>query len=131
MIGLDTNVLVRYVAQDDPVQTPAANEIIDGLDESRPGYVTMIVLVEMYWVLSRAYKMDTTSIAKILYGVLDSAEILVEQPDAVRRALRRVDDGADFADALINQLGADAGCDFTVTFDQKAAKVAGMRLMGH
>jgi predicted nucleic-acid-binding protein len=129
MIGLDTNVLVRYVAQDDATQAARANELIDQLTESQPGYVTVIVLAELYWVLRRAYSADRESATSVLQGLLESKEILVEQADAVRRAVRRAREGGDFADALITELGIDAGCEHTVTFDHRAAKTAGMRLL--
>jgi predicted nucleic-acid-binding protein len=129
VIGIDTNVLVRYVMQDDAAQATRANEFIDQLTESRPGYVTTIVLAEMYWVLHRGYKSDKESVVAILQGLLDSKEIVVERADTVRRALRRAADSADFADALIAELGVDAGCERTVTFDQNAAKTAGIRLL--
>jgi len=129
MIGLDTNVLVRYFTQDDTAQAAAANELIDQLTELRPGYVTMIVIVETYWVLSRAYRTDQTAVAATLRGLLDAKEVVVERADLVRRALRRMADGADFADALISEAGADAGCERTVTFDRRAAKPAGMQLL--
>ena len=129
MIGLDTNVLVRYFTQDDTAQAAAANELIDQLTEPRPGYVTMIVIVETYWVLSRAYRTDQTTVGATLRGLLDAKEVVVERADLVRRALRRMADGADFADALISEAGADAGCERTVTFDRRAAKSAGMQLL--
>ena len=130
MIGLDTNVLVRYLTQDDEVQAAEANQLIEGLTESSPGYVSMLVLAETYWVLRRAYKVDHDAIVATLRGLLGSRELVIDRADLVRRALRRVADGADFADALINELGVDAGCDHTVTFDEGAAKLAGMRLLG-
>jgi predicted nucleic-acid-binding protein len=129
VIGIDTNVLIRYVMQDDAAQAARANELIDQLTESRPGYVTSIVLAEMHWVLRRGYKIDKASVTAVFQGLLDSKEIVIEQADTVRRALRRVGDGADFADALIVELGRDAGCEHTVTFDQNAAKTASIRLL--
>lgn len=129
MIGLDTNVLVRYLTQDDAGQAALANELIDQLTEAQPGYVTMIVLAETYWVLRRAYRVDHAEVTTALQGLVDSKEIVTERADTVRRALRRVADGADVADALIGELGVDAGCDHTVTFDRKAAKAAGMKLL--
>jgi predicted nucleic-acid-binding protein len=115
--------------QDNAAQATRANELIDQLTESRPGYVTTIVLAETYWVLRRGYKEDKESVVAVLQGLLDSEEIVVERAETVRRALRLAADGADFADALIAELGVDAGCERTVTFDQDAAKTAGMRLL--
>ncbi|MGQ4614780.1 PIN domain-containing protein [Nocardia sp. R7R-8] len=129
MIGLDANVLIRYLTQDDPEQSARANQVIDGLSESKPGYVTMIVLAEIHWVLRRGYQQDPEAVTDVLLGLLDSSEIVVERADTVRQALRRAADGADFADALIQQLGQEAGCELTVTFDHNAGERAGMRLL--
>ncbi|MGH8794492.1 MAG: PIN domain-containing protein [Stackebrandtia sp.] len=129
MIGLDTNVLVRYIAQDDKTQSAKATELIESLTESKPGYLTMIVMEETYWVLRRAYKVDKKRASEILGDLLTAQEVVVEQAEAVSRALRQTADGADFADALISQLCNDAGCDQTFTFDQGAAARAGMRLL--
>jgi predicted nucleic-acid-binding protein len=129
VIGIDTNVLVRYFAQDDPEQAPQANALLDQLTESEPGYITTVVLVETYWVLRHSYKTDRPATAAVLRGLVESREIVVEQPDLVRRALRRVDHGADFADALSYEAGVDAGCTCTVTFDHDAVKYAGMELV--
>ncbi|WP_406280247.1 type II toxin-antitoxin system VapC family toxin [Nocardia sp. NBC_00881] len=129
MIGLDANVLIRYLTQDDPVQSARANQVIDGLSESSPGYVTMIVLAEIHWVLRRGYKQDPEAVTDVLLGLLDCTEIVVERADTVRQALRQAADGADFADALIQQIGQEAGCDRTVTFDHDAGERAGMRLL--
>ncbi len=129
MIGLDTTVVVRYVMQDEPAQAGAANHILDGLTDSSQGFVSTVTLVEIYWVLRRAYRVDRAATASVLQGLLESSEIVLEEPDAVRRALRQVARGADFADALIAQLGIQAGCDHTVTFDRTAARLPGMRLL--
>ncbi|MFC8042138.1 PIN domain-containing protein [Nocardia sp. NPDC057353] len=129
MIGLDANVLVRYLTQDDPEQSALANAVIDELTEGDPGYVTMLVLAEIYWVLRRGYRQSPEAVTDVLLGLLDSAEIVVERADTVRQALRRAADGADFADALVEQLSTEAGCERTVTFDPRAGDGAGMRLL--
>lgn len=129
MIGLDTNVLVRYIAQDDERQSATANEVMDNLTDESPGYVSVVVLVEVYWVLRRAYKVERSAIVSIFNDLLTAGEIVVEQTETVGWALRKAATGADFADALISRTAEDAGCDHTVTFDQKASKHAGMRLL--
>ena len=91
--------------------------------------MSTVVLVEIDWVLRRAYKVERASAAAVLQGLLQSSEINLERPDAVRRALNRVASGADFADALITELGITAGCDYTATLDRAAARLAGMRLL--
>ncbi|MGI8651556.1 MAG: PIN domain-containing protein [Geodermatophilaceae bacterium] len=129
MIGLDTNVVIRYVAQDDVAQAAVATQVFESLSESNQGHVSTVVLVEIDWVLRQAYGADRTSAAGVLQGLLESREINLEKPDALRRALTRVASGADFADALISELGNAAGCVHTVTFDRAAARSAGMRLL--
>jgi predicted nucleic-acid-binding protein len=129
VIGLDTNVLIRYFTQDDERQAALASDVIDGLTESDPGHVTLIALAEIWWVLRVAYDTDRESVAGIFNGLLDSKEIIVEHAETVRRALQRVGRGADFADSLIHERGVDAGCARTITFDEKAAQRAGMELL--
>lgn len=129
MIGLDTNVVVRYVVQDDAIQAARATRIFEGLTESNKGFLSTVTMVEVDWVLRGAYGADRSSAAAVLQGLLESREIDLERPDAVRRALTRVAQGADFADALISALCQDAGCQQTMTFDRAAARSTGMRLI--
>lgn len=129
MIGLDTNVVVRYLAQDDELQSGLANEVIDAFTEAEPGFVSLVVLCETSWVLARAYGADRDAVAGVMQGLLESKELMVEHPDTVRRAVRRMAGGADFADAVIAEVGSDATCEATVTFDRRAARSAGMRLL--
>lgn len=130
MIGLDTNVLIRYFTQDDEVQSALASDVIDGLTESDPGHVTLITLAEIWWVLRGAYDADRATVTAALNDLLNSKEIILEHAETVRRALQRTEQGADLADSLIHERGIDAGCERTVTFDEKAAKRAGMELLG-
>lgn len=129
MIGLDTNVLVRYIVQDDQDQSPRATRLIESLDERNQGFVSVVALVELHWVLRRAYKVDRDDAAGIVRGLLDAKELSLQEPDMVRRALRRLTDDVDFSDALISELGAAAGCAYTATFDRRATRLAGMELV--
>ena len=130
MIGLDTNVLVRYFAQDDPVQAKLAERVIDGLTVESRGYVSLVSLVELCWVLVRAYELDRQRTADIVERLLESSEIAVNRSDAVRRALRTYRRStADMADCLIDCLGTEDGCDTTLTFDVRAARDTGMTLL--
>lgn len=129
MIGLDTNVLVRYVAQDEPEQSARATELIEGLDEDDPGFVSTVALVELHWVLRRAYQTTRAEAAAIVRGLLDSREILVQDADVVRRALAQVSGDVDFPDAVISEAGGAAGCAHTVTFDHQASRLRGMTLV--
>jgi predicted nucleic-acid-binding protein len=87
--------------------TPAVIDGVDELTEDEPGFVSMIVVAEIYWVLREAYKTDPGTVLTILRGLLDSKEIVVERSETARRALRRAEDGADFADSLIVEFGVD------------------------
>ncbi len=129
MIGLDTNVIVRYLVQDEPDQSAMASAVIDELTESDPGYLSLVTVVELYWVLRRAYKVSPGRCAELVEGLLDSRELRVDQGSVVRSALTACKQGADFADAVIVELGRVAGCEHTVTFDQRAARGNGMRLL--
>lgn len=130
MIGLDTNVLVRYFAQDDPVQAKQATELIESLTADSPGYVTQVALVEVVWVLGRAYSADRDEITQLVETLLRTKELIVESAETVWKALRLYGgSSADFADCLIERMCHDAQCEYTMTFDMKAAKGAGMRLI--
>jgi predicted nucleic-acid-binding protein len=124
MIGIDTNVIVRFLAQDDDVQSPIATRFISSLSRERPGYISAVVLAEMTWVLSRAYKASHTDIVKAIEGLLRSTEIVVENTEAAWRA-----NSARFADALIAEIAFGAGARQSVTFDRKAVAEVGMRLL--
>ena len=130
MIGLDTNVLVRYVMQDDPRQSPRATRLMDSLAPQAPGYVSLVVLVELGWVLRSNYGLARGQVATVLETLLRSKELLVERAESVAQALERFESaGADLADALIERMATAAGCAATMTFDQGAAKAAGMTLV--
>lgn len=129
MIGLDTNVVIRYLVQDDPDQSPVASELIDGLTETDPGYISLVTVVEIYWVLRRAYRVSAGRCADLLEGLLDARELRVDQAATVRAAVAASRSGLGFADAVIAELGRAAGCDHTVTFDKRAAREGGMRLL--
>lgn len=129
MIGLDTNVLVRYLTLDDPGQTALATDIFDSLTTDSPGFVSLVVIVELVWVLESVYDFRKDRIIETLDAILRSQDLAVERADAVRQALRRfAASRADFADCLIERCCQDAECKYTVTFDRKAA-AAGMRLI--
>lgn len=124
MIGLDTNVLVRYVVQDDATQARAASRLIETrCTAENPGFVSLLVLAELVWVLERAYRYARNQVTEVLNGILTSAELKAEQPDLARRALIAYGDGpADFADYLIGHVNAESGCSTTATFDKRAVK---------
>lgn len=131
MIGLDTNVLVRYVAQDDPKQSPMATRLIESLTVDARGYVSIVSVVELVWVLTDCYALPKGELCEVLGTLLRTREIVVAHADTVWQALRLFREGkADFADCLIERSANEAGCDYTTTFDRDAAKHCGMRLIG-
>ena len=130
MIGLDTNVLVRYIMQDDPKQSLKATQLIESLDGDSPGFVSIVSVIELYWVLTSCYALSNVQVKQALEALLRTKQILVDRADQVVRALRVFADGqSDFADCLIERTAAGAGCTGTMTFDTGAAKHAGMTLI--
>jgi len=130
MIGLDTNVLVRYIMQDDPKQSPKANKIIDALSSDDPGFITVVSVIELYWVLTAGYALTDEQFLQAMEGILRTKQFVVENADQVLRALRVFEKGrSDFADCLIERTAASAGCAQTMTFDVQASKHAGMILI--
>ena len=130
MIGLDTNVLVRYVMQDDARQSPKATLLMESLSGESAGFVPQVVVIEFVWVLSSSYALSRAQVASALDGLLRSKELVVERADQVIKALRMFNAGAaDFADCLIERVAQHAGCTATMTFDAGAAKTAGMTLI--
>jgi len=130
MIGLDTNLLVRYLAQDDPVQSPAATEIFESrLTEENPGFISVVAMVETVWVLDRAYGLADDGIAATLERILQADSLVVESEQEVFQATMALKEGSgSFADALIGALGAKAGCTRTLTFDKSALRLPGFEL---
>jgi len=131
MIGLDTNVLVRYLAEDDAVQSKKATALMASLTAEQPGYVSQVALVEVVWVLGRCYGVEREQMQDIIDSMIGTKELVVEGADTVRKALRvfGASAKADFADCLIERSGHVAECEYTATFDVMASKVAGMRLI--
>jgi predicted nucleic-acid-binding protein len=130
VIGLDTNVLVRFLVQDDPAQGAQASDCVASLSEAAPGFIAREVMVETVWVLERAYGLSRPQIAAALEGLLEARELVVEASDRVAIALNRyAKGGAGFSDQMIALAGVEAGCKATLTFDRKAAQGPGMQLL--
>lgn len=131
MIGLDTNVLVRYLAQDDPVQSRKATEVIEHqLTEANLGFISVVAMVETAWVLDRAYGLTAQDIAAAIERTLQADVLVVEDEQEVFTAMIALKQRrGSFADALIGALGAKAGCLCTLTFDQKAVRLPGFEVV--
>ena len=131
MVGIDTNVLVRYLAQDDPKQSVIATRFIEGrLSAENPGFVSTVTLCEVVWVLAESYAADRKRIREIVEGLLATKQLIIERAELVWKSLRAWEGvPADFSDALIGQLAIAHGAEKTVTFDRTAAKLPGFELL--
>lgn len=127
MMALDTNVLVRYLTADDEAQAPRAKALIEGAaDRGEPMYVSHVVLCELVWVLTAAFGLEKDALVDVLTDIIRTAQFAIEEPDLAARALRRFEHGAaDFADYVVAERAADAGCDRVATFDRKLLAEAG------
>ncbi len=131
MIGLDTNVLIRYLTQDDPIQAAKAADILERrLSAKNPGFVSIVAMVEVVWVLDRAYGLPAQEIAAAVERLLQVEVFAIENEQQVFTAMIALKQGrGSFADTLIAELGTRAGCSRTLTFDQKAARHPGFELV--
>ena len=131
MIGVDTNVLVRYLTQDVESLAARANSFFADRSTADPAFVSLAAVIETHWVLRRSYKFDLPAISRVFRSLLGADEVVFQAPDVVRRALRDAEEAkVDFADAVIANLGIDSGCDYTVTLDRRASGLPGMRVLG-
>lgn len=130
MIGLDTNILVRYLAQDDPVQSLHATRIIERrLTGDQPGFISLVTMAETVWVLEKVYGMSDREIAGAIERMLQADTFLVQNEQEVFTAAMVLKTSAgSFSDGLIAALGQWAGCSSTLTFDKKATRIQGFEL---
>ena len=130
MIGLDTNVIVRYIMQDDARQSRLASTLIEKLTIDEPGFVPLVAVIELVWVLSSSFELARVQITSALEILLQTKEIQIERAEVVWRALRIYQgSSADFADCMVERSAAAAGCLRTMTFDRGAAKNCSMTLI--
>lgn len=131
MIGLDTNVLVRYLAQDDKVQAASATRFIETqLSQRSPGFISLVVLVELCWVLQRLYGATTSDLVETVTDLLATPQFKLQAREAVQDAVQALRGGktgkAGFADFLISRIALREGCSTVVSFDRAAIRAAGM-----
>ncbi len=130
MIGVDTNVLLRHILQDDPAQSGSASQFFAARGPADPSFVSTPVLLELVWTLRR-YGYSENDVAGIAWSLAGSRDIVVQDAAGVRRAVWDArDEGADLADAIIAYTAIDAGCDGVVTFDRRAQRLPGMLPVG-
>lgn len=137
MIGLDTNVIIRYLTQDDPVQGKRAAQLIENalgarnIPADKPCFfITSVVLCELVWVLESAYKIPKSEIIEILRKILSTTQFQIQDSDDCWAALKLYRSGkGDFSDYLIGRIGQSAGCQFTATFDHALDKTRDFQVL--
>ncbi len=134
MIGLDTNVLARYLAQDDVRQSAVATRVIEKeLSIASPGFISLVVIAELCWVLHRLYSATMDELITMLEDLLGTPQFQIERREVVQAAIQRFKESnnrkSGVTDALIAQIAANAGCTHTVSFDKGAVRSAGMTLL--
>lgn len=130
MIGLDANILVRYLVLDDPAQSARARAILEEqLSPTEPGYISLVAMVETVWVLDSIYGIGREDLAMAVERLLASDHLSIQNQHEVFTAKAMLESGlASFSDALIGELGMSAGCTDTLTFDRKAARLPSFKL---
>lgn len=134
MIGIDTNILLRVLLDDDGRQSPAARSLLSSeIDSGRRVFISVVTLVETIWTLARRKgdgRVPRTEIANTIARLLASPDLVVEKQEQVNAALKSYRTGAaDFSDYLIAELGSAAGAVTTYTFDRAASTAPGFTLL--
>lgn len=129
MICLDTNILLRAFLDDDPVQSAAARNLLSSLTRERPGFITFVTLTEMYWVMGMRQQIPKSRCLAVLRRLASIPELEFEDGEGFVQALALAEEGADFPDALIHVTAQQFTAAETVTFDRKAARRLGWRLL--
>ena len=131
MRGLDTNVLVRYLVRDDPRQTRAATRLIESAcTAATPGFVPLVALCELVWVLERGYGYRRAQVVDVVRGLLSADDLAIERSEQAWQALNAFEEGkADFADYVLGLCARQAGAETTVTFDRRAGSSSLFRLL--
>jgi predicted nucleic-acid-binding protein len=131
VIGIDTNVLMRLLVRDHDGQVKSAERFVHAhCSSDDPGYVSRIVIAELAWVLKDVYDYDRTQIAGAIRGILNVQQLEIDSADEVHAAVADYEkSSAGFTDCLVARLNASAGCEYTITFDRKTAKLGGFELL--
>ena len=130
MIGLDTNVVLRILVDDDPTQVAVVRKLLTGQHTVGAFFINHVVLAECAWALKGAYKMSRQDIARGFEGLLDAPAFAIEEPKTVAAALSHYQQTtADFADCLIAARNAAHGCTHTITFDKKMQGLPAVKVL--
>ena len=129
MLGIDTNILVRYLTQDDPKLASIVTKFFNKQHDDGSIFINCIVLCELVWVLETAYEYNQKLIAMVLEKILQTKQFKIDNLTAVQRALQAYKrHNADFADHLIAEINHANGCQDTISFDKKAIKTHAFKL---
>jgi predicted nucleic-acid-binding protein len=131
VIGLDTNILLRFVLRDDEAQYAKAEALLrDGFTESDPGYVNIVALVEFCWTLRRTAKLANGRIREAVSLLLETENLFVERAETVAYAIwLSAEKGLEVPDALLAAINREDGCRKTLTFDKAFAEAGGAELL--
>jgi predicted nucleic-acid-binding protein len=129
--GLDANILLRVLLNDDASQAAVSRKFLMQLGENQKAYVGTGAILEVFWVLRSRYRLPRPELVKAIRTVLKTDNLLIESFDAIAEALSHYEEGlGDFPDALLAARNLEAGCGKTLTFDKRAAaRVPGMELL--
>lgn len=118
MIGLDTNILLRAVLDDDPEQTPVARRILRSLTSEKPGFICTVTVLEFAWTMRARYKKPKEAVRAAFDALLRNPAIVFSNRVIINDAVQDVT--LDFADALLRAECENAGCETILTFDKGA-----------
>ena len=128
MIAIDSNILLRYLVEDDAEQAALATAFIENeLSDESPGFVSLVVVAELAWALRRGYGQPWAEIRAMIGELINTPQIVIDQQAVIEQAIALNHD--DLADALIHEMGKANGCATTATFDRKFARLAGVQLL--
>jgi predicted nucleic-acid-binding protein len=130
LTGIDTNVLTRFIMQDDRSQSQAASRFLESLTPENPGFIALVTVAELGWVLMRRYKLSRRQFAEALDSLFGSTQVVIENASLVADAFLLFEQtNADFSDCLVSLSAKSAGCDAVATFDVRAAKLLAINLL--
>ena len=129
LVGIDTNVVLRAVLDDDPEQSPLARQLFRGLSEERPGLIDTVTMAEVYWLLCRRKRLSKVEALAVIRRLIEIETLEFVDGEGVAHALMLAEEGADFADALIHESFQQFGTTENVTFDRGASRRLGWQLL--
>jgi predicted nucleic-acid-binding protein len=129
-IGLDTNLLVRYITNDNPEQANKVEDLFDSLSNDSTLVINQVVSAELDWVLTHVYDYSKEDFLKVIDQIFATQKITFSNPILVKEACSLYSKSkADFADCYLGIINADSGCETTYTFDKKASELAHFTLL--